>query len=174
MGTEIGQRREWDYAGETEWFLLDDSRHEMLQYYVAELNHFYLRTPALWEIDDSWEGYRWIDPDNANESIISCRRMDRDGREILAVVNFTPVVREDFLLGVPEAGIYEEIFNSDLECFGGSGVTNTQELRSSAIPWNTFDHSIRLRLPPLGILILEYKKKDGDFQAGTHKSLDLP
>lgn len=159
MGSEIGQFKEWDHNGAVEWFLLDYESHAKLQYYTAELNHLYLKTPALWEIDDSWDGFQWIDVDNQSQSIISFRRIDRQGREILILINFTPVAREDFLLGVPSAGVYEEIFNSDCEEFGGSGVINVGDLESTGIPWNNAEDSLKLRVPPLGMLVLQRKKK---------------
>ncbi|MBQ2999637.1 MAG: 1,4-alpha-glucan branching protein GlgB, partial [Clostridia bacterium] len=159
MGSEIGQFKEWDHNGQVEWFLLDYEAHAKLQYYVAELNHFYLKTPALWEIDDSWNGYQWIDADNRSQSIVSFRRIDQRGREVIVLINFTPVAREEFLLGVPSAGVYEEIFNSDREEFGGSGVINLGDLTSTGVPWNNSEDSLKLRVPPLGMLVLQYKKK---------------
>ncbi len=157
MGSEIGQFKEWDYASQVEWFLLDYDSHAKFQYYTAELNHFYLQTPALWQVDDSWEGYQWIDADNQSQSIISCRRIDKKGREIIALINFTPVAREDFLLGVPQSGVYEEIFNSDKKEFGGSGVINEGELHTTGEAWNYCEDSVRLRVPPLGLLVLQCK-----------------
>lgn len=159
MGSEIGQFKEWDHNGAVEWFLLDYESHAKLQYYTAELNHLYLKTPALWEIDDSWDGFQWIDVDNQSQSIISFRRIDRQGREVLILINFTPVAREDFLLGVPSAGVYEEIFNSDCEEFGGSGVINVGDLESMGSPWNNAEDSLKLRVPPLGMLVLQRKMK---------------
>ena len=157
MGSEIGQFKEWDHNGSVEWFLLNYEAHAKLQYYVAELNHFYLQTPALWEIDHSWEGYQWIDPDDRSQSIISFRRIDEKGREVIVLINFTPVAREDFLLGVPSAGIYEEVFNSDREEFGGSGVVNLGDLNSTAEACHYFENALTLRVPPLGMLILKCK-----------------
>ena len=159
MGSEIGQFREWDYEGQIEWFLLDYAAHAKFQHYVSELNHLYLETPALWQIDDSWQGFQWIDADNREQSIISYRRIDRKGKELLILINFTPVARENFLLGVPDAGVYEEIFNSDDERFGGSGVINTGDLATTGQPWNYSTDSIRLRVPPLGMTVLRCKKR---------------
>ncbi|MBE6546993.1 MAG: 1,4-alpha-glucan branching protein GlgB [Ruminococcaceae bacterium] len=159
MGNEMGQFREWDYAGQIEWFLLDYEAHAKLQHYAAELNQLYLATPPLWQIDDSWEGFRWIDADNREQSILSYRRIDRKGKEVIVLINFTPVAREEFLLGVPVSGVYEEIFNSDREEFGGSGVINTGELRCTGQPWNWLADSIRLRVPPLGMTMVRCKRK---------------
>ena len=159
MGGEIGQFREWDYAGQIEWFLLDYDLHARLQRYVAELNHLYLRSPALWQIDGSWDGFRWIDADNRDASVLSYRRIALDGKELIVLINFTPVAYEDFRVGVPEGGNYKEIFNSDDERFGGSGVVNTALRPAEQIPYNGLDYSINLRLPPLGVTILEIEKK---------------
>ena len=158
MGSEIGQFREWDHEGQVEWFLLDYEAHAKFQHYVSELNHLYLEQSPLWECDDSWEGFEWIDADNREESILSYRRKDKAGRELTVVLNFTPVVREDFLLGVSDAGIYEEIFNSDDESFGGSGVINVGDLPTTGEPWRAQGDSIRLRIPPLGMTVIRQKK----------------
>ena len=155
MGGEIGQFREWDYEGQIEWFLLDYDLHARLQRYVAELNHLYLRSPALWQIDGSWDGFRWIDADNRDASVLSYRRIALDGKELIVLINFTPVVYEDFRVGVPEGGNYKEIFNSDDERFGGSGVVNTVARPAEDIPCNGLDYSVNLRIPPLGITVLQ-------------------
>ena len=159
MGGEIGQFREWDFEGQIEWFLLDYDSHAKFQRYAAELNHLYLRTPALWQRDDSWDGFQWIDPNNRDQSIISYRRIDNEGKEIIVAINFTPVVYEDYRIGVPREGVYKEIFNSDDERFGGSGVINTTERKSEARSWNYCENSIVMRMPPLAISIFECVKK---------------
>ena len=159
MGGEIGQFREWDYKGQIEWFLLDYDSHARLQRYTAELNHLYLESPALWQIDTSWEGFKWIEPNNREQSIISYRRIDEEGNELVVLINFTPVVYENYRLGVPDAGVYKEIFNSDDERFGGSGVINTSELCTEARPWNWLENSITLRVPPLAVTILKCVKR---------------
>ena len=159
MGTEIGQFREWNPRSEIEWFLLEYESHAKLQRYVSELNHFYLSQAPLWQKDHSWDGFRWIDADNRNQSILSFRRIASDGKELIVLINFTPVVYEDFRLGVPIYGIYEEVFNSDREEYGGSGVTNTGSLKCESIAWNFLPQSVRLRIPPLGMTVLRCKRK---------------
>ena len=159
MGTEIGQFREWDFAGQIEWFLLDYESHAKLQLYASELNNFYLENSPLWQDDISWDGFKWIDANNRNHSIFSYRRIDKKGRELIVMINFTPVARENYLLGVPCPGVYEEVFNSDSEKFGGSGVVNEGDIRSTGIPWNYLSDSVRLRVPPLGALILKRKRR---------------
>ncbi len=160
MGNEIGQFSEWDYNSQIQWSLLDYDDHAKLQHYVAELNQLYLSMPALWQIDDSWDGFSWIDPDDRDRSIISFCRRDQKGTEVLILINFTPMVYEDFRLRVPRAGQYQEIFNSDAIDFGGSGVINQGTLWTEK--QNDTDgacHSIRLRVPPLGMTVLQRIKK---------------
>ena len=169
MGCEFGQFIEWKYEDQLDWFLLDYESHSKLQHYVSELNQLYLRTPALWQVDDSWDGFKWIDADNKEQSIFSYRRIDANGNEYIVLLNFTPVVREDFLLGVPASGIYEEVFNSDSAEFGGSGVVNTGNLRSTGMSWNYLPDSVKLRVPPLGMTVLRLKRKRSNTRAGGKK-----
>ncbi len=158
MGNEIGQIEEWNHNSQVQWFLLEYEPHAKLQHYVSELNHLYLETPALWQNDHSWEGFEWIDPDDKNRSILSYRRKDRQGNEILAVINFTPVAYESFSLRVPHADRYVEILNSDSREFGGSGVINEGELSSFLTEGAEPHHEILLRVPPLGITLLRAKQ----------------
>ena len=169
MGCEFGQFREWDYASGVEWFMLDYESHAKLQRYTAELNHFYLENPPLWECDDSWDGFQWIDADNRDQSIVSYRRIDRAGKELIVLINFTPVVREKFLLGVPYSGVYEEIFNSDAVDFGGSGVCNPDALKTTGKAWNGCPDSLHLEVPPLGAVILRCRRKRKSVPARTGK-----
>ncbi len=157
MGSEIGQFREWDYEGQIEWFLLDYDAHAKFQRFTAELNHVYLSSPELWQRDDSWGGFSWIDANNKDQSIVSYRRFAEDGNELIVLINFTPVVYEDYILGVPEKGNYEEVLNSDDERFGGSGVVNKGVLKATDEPSHGLDASVRLRVPPLGMTILKKK-----------------
>ena len=158
MGSEIGQFREWDYEGEIEWFLLEYETHAKFQRYVAELNHLYLESPQLWERDDSWGGFSWVDADNASQSIVSYRRFSANGDELQIIINFTPVAYENFRIGVPYDDQYEEIFNSDDVRFGGGGVVNTGVLKSQNIGAHGLDYSINMRMPPLAMSILKRKK----------------
>ena len=159
MGGEIGQFREWDYEGEIEWFLLEYESHAKFQRYVAELNHFYLSQPALWQIEGSWDGFKWIDPDDNERSIISYRRIAKDGKELLVLINFTPVVYEHFLLGTDISGTYEEIFNSDDARFGGSGVINVGDLKTTGRGISSCRDSVEIRVPPLAVTVLRCKRR---------------
>jgi len=159
MGCEIGEFREWSCREPLEWFLLDYDQHAALQQYVAELNHLYLKTPALHESDDSWSGFRWIDADNSRQSVLSFRRIDARGREVIVVINFTPAAYENYCVGVPDAGVYEEIFNSDDPRFGGSGVINEGTLRTRPERLHNLPDTLNFRLPPLGVAIFRCRRK---------------
>ncbi|MBE6700318.1 MAG: 1,4-alpha-glucan branching protein GlgB [Ruminococcaceae bacterium] len=159
MSSEIGQFREWDFAGEVEWFLTDYEMHSKLQEFVCSLNHFYLENPCLWEIDGGWEGFDWIDADNAKQSIASYRRIDKKGRELTVIINFTPVKREDFLLAVSTEGSYREVFNSDDEKFGGGGVLNEGILKTEPCMLRGYSRAIKITLPPLSALVFKCVRK---------------
>ncbi len=156
MGSEIGQFREWDYDSQIEWFLLEYDMHAAMQRYYAALNHFYLEHPALWRCDNSWDGIRWIDADNADESVFSFRRIDpATGREVIVVLNFTPVERRGFYVGVPEEGEYREIFNSDAKAFGGGGLLNESPIPSEPVLCHGLPQRICFDLPGMSAVMLE-------------------
>ncbi len=161
MGNEIAQFREWDYDGSIEWFMLDYEMHAKYQFYISELNNFYLKYPSLWEIDDSWDGFKWIDADMKDESIISFRRIASCGKELVVVINFTPRTYEDYTLPVPFAGAYQELFNSDDVRYGGSGVVNTgYTFKTEPFSHKEYTDAIRLRLPPMGAVVLRCVRKN--------------
>ena len=156
MGCELGQFREWAYEEELEWFLLDYPMHARFQQFVAELNHLYLQSPALWECDGGWEGFCWIDADNTAQSVYSYRRIDRQGKELLILLNLQPVRREGFCLRVPTAGVYEEVLNTDEERFGGGGDVNREPLRTKDADGTP---TLSLNLPAMGATILRCKRR---------------
>ncbi len=155
MGTEFAQYREWDYENSLEWFMLDYPRHAQMQRFVSTLNHLYLTTRPLWEIDDGWDGFSWIDADNRDEGIISYRRIDTAGREVIAVCNFVPMRRENFILPVPRSGVYEEILTTDSILFGGSGTENGC-MKAEAVKWEDGSRTYRLKLTlaPLSAILI--------------------
>ena len=159
MGNELGQFCQWNPSKELEWFLLEYESHARLQSYVSELNNFYLSSSELWQNDNSWNGFSWIDPNNRNQSILSYRRIDTKGKELVVVINFTPVVYENFRLGVSNGGIYTEVFNSDRTEFGGSGVINDGNIKADSAPCNFQKCSINIRIPPLAITVFQLKRK---------------
>ena len=156
MGGEFAQFAEWDEARSLDWHLLEVEKHAQMQTWVRDLNRLYRAESALWQRDCDPSGFRWIDADDAEYSVYSYMRFAEDADDFVVIVlNCTPVVREGYRIGVPGAGYYAELLNSDASCYGGSGVGNLGGLRSEDIPSHGLPHSINLRLPPLGILILK-------------------
>jgi 1,4-alpha-glucan branching enzyme len=154
MGGEWGQQSEWDHDRELDWHLLADPLHRGVQRLIADLNRLYRDTPALHQLDCEAEGFAWIDAANAEQSVLSYLRRGRDPHALAAVVcNFTPVPREDYRIGVPRPGRWRERLNTDAREYGGSGVGNAGEAHAEAHPMHGHAYSLRLRLPPLGVLI---------------------
>ena len=159
MGNEIAQFIEWRYYEGIEWFLLDYESHRLHRDFVKALNAFYKKERALWARGCTHAGFEWIDPDNASQSVISfIRRGDRPGEELVVVINFTPATYESFRIGVPAAGNYRELFNSDRPEYGGSGQLNTETLKTENIPFHNREQSLVLRIPPLGGTVLKRVK----------------
>jgi 1,4-alpha-glucan branching enzyme len=157
MGSEFGQWREWSEDQSLDWHLVEQGGiHRQLQHYVSRLNQLYRSEPALFEDDNSWEGFWWLDLHDAQRSILAfARRAPGSGEMVLVACNFTPVVRGGYRLGVPAAGAYEEILNSDGQDFGGGGVINEGSLYSNPTSWHDQPHSIELTLPPLAVVIVK-------------------
>jgi 1,4-alpha-glucan branching enzyme len=130
--------------------------HEGLQRWVRDLNHTYQRERSLHEVDFDAAGFRWIDCNDNENSVVSLVRMARDRSDFSVVVtNFTPVPRPDYRIGVPEAGWYRELLNSDSAIYGGSNLGNEGGIHSEAVPAHGFDQSLRLMVPPLGFVLLK-------------------
>jgi 1,4-alpha-glucan branching enzyme len=160
MGGEFGQRSEWSEQGALEWGLLQYEPHRGLQRLVTDLNALYRREAALHEVDFDWQGFQWIDCGDADASVLSFVRRAKDWKDfVLVVTNFTPVVRESYRVGVPEAGYYREIFNSDAEIYAGTNTGNLGGMQAEAVPWMGQPYSLPLRLPALAAL---YFKRQGD------------
>jgi 1,4-alpha-glucan branching enzyme len=156
MGAEFGQWREWNYDGSLDWHLLDEPMHDGMRRWVQDLNHTYQRERSLHEIDFDGSGFRWIDCQDNENSVVSLIRRARDPQDFtVVVVNFTPVPRPAYRVGVPEWGWYRELLNSDSERYGGSNMGNSGGVQTEAIPAHGFDHSISVTVPPLGFLLLK-------------------
>jgi 1,4-alpha-glucan branching enzyme len=155
MGGEFGVLLEWNHDAGLDWSLLGDKAHSGLRAFVKELNGIYVSNGALHEVDFGWEGFQWIDCDDAERSVVSFLRRGKNPAEPVAVVaNFTPVPRENHRIGVPLPGRYEELLNSDATEFGGSGVRNPGALQAEPVPANGQPYSLTVTLPPLGIVFL--------------------
>jgi 1,4-alpha-glucan branching enzyme len=159
MGSEFGQFIEWKDQEALDWFLLDYDSHRKLHRYTAALNHLYLQEKALWEQDHTWDGYQWICPDDHTQSVISFVRKGKKGGTLIVLINFQPVERKQYRIGVERPGGYAEIFNSDHEQFGGSGSVHKEILHTVKVPWHGQKQSLELALPPLGMVILKKTAK---------------
>lgn len=157
MGDEIGQFDEWNVGKSIDWHLLEFEKHYQIQQYVKALNHLYKQEPALWKYDFDGKGFEWINCSDYEASYVSyVRYADKKEDTLVILANFTPVPRFFHTTGVPYAGKYEEIFNSDSFEFGGSGVINDNIINSVERDYDGKDHAIDLRVPPLGVTILKY------------------
>jgi 1,4-alpha-glucan branching enzyme len=155
MGNEIAQFIEWRFAEQIEWFLLEYEKHAQYQNYVAELNRLYLAERALWQNDYSWEGFSWLDADNAAQSVLYFRRQGKKTKDFLLVLlNFQPESYTEYEIGVPQGGLYKEIFSSDEQRFGGSGKVNVKPLRAVKKERHGQEYSIRIVVPPIGGVII--------------------
>jgi 1,4-alpha-glucan branching enzyme len=125
---------------------------------VQHLNYIYKSEPALWQLDDTYEGFDWIDFHDADNSVISFLRKSDDGDVVVFIVNATPVVRYDYRLGVPEPGFYREVINTDAETYGGSNVGNFGGVQTQDVPWMGREHSILIHLPPLATLAFKRER----------------
>lgn len=158
MGQEFGQFKEWAYEDGLDWLLLDYEKHKKLQDFSKELNHFYLENPQFWEIDYSWEGFSWISSDDNANSTIAFRRISKDGKEIIGVFNFTPNEHKEYRIGVPEAGTYKVIFDSNLKKYGGNKSRLSGTYKASKKPMHNFDYSIGLKIGGLNAIFIEKSK----------------
>jgi 1,4-alpha-glucan branching enzyme len=156
MGCEFGQTREWNYDQSLDWHALEQPLHHGLKLFVRDLNRTYRSERALFEVDFDGSGFQWIDCNDSENSVVSFVRRARDGADyVIAIVNFTPVPRDGYLVGVPSAGAYLELVNSDGEMYGGSNVGNGGTIFTEPIAAHGYDQSLRLTLPPLGFLLLK-------------------
>ena len=158
MGSEFGQEREWNHDRSLDWHLLDGADHRGLKLLVKDLNHLYAATPALYERDFTPDGFEWIAHDDADHSVLSfVRRGASPDQLVLVVCNFTPVVQQDYRVGVPRLGAWRERINTDSVHYGGSNVgTAFGELTAEAVPWNGQAQSFTFALPPLATVFFEW------------------
>jgi 1,4-alpha-glucan branching enzyme len=159
MGGEFAQESEWDHDSSLDWHLAEREPNAGIMRWLADLNRVYREEPALFELDFEQEGFRWVDARDRESSVISfIRSGKKPGEVIMAVCNFTPVPRFAYVLGVPFGGSWREILNSDAGFYGGSGTGNLGGVESAEEPSHGFQHSVRLTLPPLGIVLLKRRE----------------
>jgi len=158
MGGEVGQWSEWNHDGSIEWHLLQYERHAGLREWVSALNQVYRTVPALHELDCQPAGFEWIDADDVEQSVLTFLRKNADDNDLVIVAcNFTPVVRSDYLIGVPRGGEWSVMLSSDDTRFGGSGVSNREVLQSAELATHGRPHTLRLTLPPLSTVFLRWE-----------------
>ncbi|MCG3119444.1 MAG: 1,4-alpha-glucan branching enzyme GlgB [bacterium] len=159
MGGEIGQWWEWNHAESIHWHLLEHESHRKLQQFVKDLNHLYLREPALYEVDYSWEGFQWIDFQDADASLVSFFRRGKNPEEVLVFAcNFTPIIRKNYRIGLPLPGFYREVLNSDSEYYWGGNVGNAGGVMAEERPSHNLPYSAEITFPPLAVVIFKCEK----------------
>ena len=163
MGAELGQWHEWDFAGQLDWYLLENDANRRMQDFFRAVNRYYLTNPALWRIDFDWAGFEWLVADDNEDNTVVFVRRDGAGEELLVAVNFSPNGYRDYRFGVPPRKTWREELSTDDTAFGGTGEwRNEKPVRTQAIPSHGRKQSIAITIPPLGAVILrgagEYKK----------------
>lgn len=148
MGGEFGQYIEWDYKKELDWLLLQYPLHQKMLQYTKDLNWIYRKYNSFWEVDQSWDGFQWISHDDYMQNIISFRRIDKKGKEVIVVCNFAPVLREQYRIGMPKAGKYKKIFSSDDAIYGGTGLEQGV-ITTDKIPMHGYEDSMSITIPPM-------------------------
>lgn len=159
MGTEIGQFDEWDANSGIQWDLLSFEKHAQLKNFFRDLNKFYLENKPFYELDTIWKGFDWIHHDDYTNSVIAFKRTDSEGNEIVAICNFQPIKHENYFIGVPKYGLYDEVFTSDALEYGGTGVTNGKDIEPQPMKIHGYDQGLALTLPPFGVVYLKCTKE---------------
>jgi 1,4-alpha-glucan branching enzyme len=157
MGGEFAQGREWNHDTSLDWHLLDYPNHQGIHALLRDLNHLYRSLPALHYYDFEQQGFEWIDCHDSAQSIITYLRKGHSDLVVIAL-NFTPVPRDGYRIGVPYPGTYQEVFNSDSAFYGGSNTGNSGALQAESIAWMNRPYSLNLTLPPLAGIVLQYEK----------------
>jgi len=156
MGAEIGQWWEWNHDNSLQWHLLEYAPHHGLQQYIAALNRLYQSEPALYEVDFDWQGFKWIDLHDSDNSTLTYIRYAQDQTDcIVCACNFTPVPREQYRMGVPRGGFYRELLNSDSAIYGGGNMGNGEGVQADPIPWHDQPFSLLVTLPALSVVFFK-------------------
>ena len=162
MGSEFGQFLEWKFDYQLEWNNLEDEMNQKMQAFTSHMNAFYKDHKSLWQIDDSYDGIEIIDADNRAESVLSFIRKDDKGDKgdfLVCVFNLAPVERQDFTIGLPVAGIYQEVLNTEMEEFGGVWKKGNPETRTQKAKWKDYENTLSFTLPALGASIWRVKRR---------------
>jgi len=150
MGSEFGQESEWAESRSLDWWLTDNPDHRGVQTMVSDMNGVYRRTSALWSQDADERGFQWIDANDAGNNVFSFVRWGADGSALACIANFSAVPHEGYRVGLPRAGRWDEVLNTDAESYVGSGVGNFGAVEADGESWHGMDASATVRVPPLG------------------------
>ena len=159
MGSEFGQFLEWKYNDQLEWGNLEDDLNRKMLGFTSRLNQFYKDNNVLWKIDDSYDGIEIIDADNKDETVLSFIRKNEEGDMLVCIFNMVPVERKNFTIGVPVAGVYEEVWNTELAEFGGVWQENNPQTRTQDGLWKHYENTLSFTLPALGASIWKLKRR---------------
>jgi 1,4-alpha-glucan branching enzyme len=155
MGGEIAQEREWDVEGSLDWHLLEQPEHAGVRSLVRDLNRAYREQPALWQVDFEPSGFRWLEPNDAANNVVAFARLGLgDTRPVVCVCNFAPTPRYGYRVGMPRAGAWRELLNTDSAYYGGSDVGNQGAVEAEGVAWHDQPFSAEITLPPLGVVWL--------------------
>lgn len=176
MGSEFAQFIEWKYDDSLDWHLIEKyPMHQKMLYFSSCLNKFYCSCSALWQVDFTWHGFTWLSCDDNENSVIAFVRKANNSNNFLVIIcNFTPAVHYNYRIGIPIKGVYEEVFNTDNPAFGGSGVSNKNEIKTQDIPWNSHPFSIQLTIAPLAALYLRLTKESYRLFLQTQRDIITP
>ncbi len=166
MGVELGTEKEWAYDRQLNWELLENEPNRQIHQYFKDINQFYQKESALWEVDFDWQGFQWLVPDDNSNNVVVFLRRDKAGNELLCAINFSPNTYEDYRFGCPPVKEYVEVFNSDDPKYGGTGVGNAAPCKVSWEPSHGQETSVAIRIPPFGAVFL---KGEGKIRAKPKK-----
>lgn len=156
MGSEFGQFIEWNWKQQLDWLLLDYPKHRQLQDYCRELNRLYTKNPAMYAVDKSWDGFKWLNVDDSDRSSVAFLRTEDGVSGIVCVCNFTPVRYDGFTIALPAPGTLREVLNSDDERFGGGGINNPKSIRAKKQPFLDMQYSAQITLPPMSAVFFKF------------------
>ena len=162
MGAEVGQWHEWDSDGQLDWYLLDRPENQKLRKFFREINAFYKKTAALWEVDFDWAGFEWLVPDDNHNNVVVFLRRDKKGRDLMCAVNFSPNTYTNYRMGVPPHRRYVPVFNTDDPAYGGDGFGDSEAVMVEAVPSHGKECSAAIRIPAFGAVFLRGEGRSPD------------
>ena len=154
MGAELGQWHEWNSHQSIDWYLLESEENQKIHRFFRDINAFYQKEPALWEVDFGWEGFEWLVPDDNHNNVVVFLRKDKKGRDLMCAVNFSPNTYENYRMGVPAHRKYTPVFSTDDPAYGGDGFGDTGSVPVEAIPSHGKEHSAAIKVPAFGAVFL--------------------